>query len=205
MQGRQVAADSLRQVIDSVLSGPAYQSRAPRDDMAMVRRAWQAFLDWSDQLRAGNPLAYRALVWTLIAILAAIVGHALWIAARTIRAGTASADQNESAPSSAPRDAGWYGAEAHRLAAQGRVVEAMQMDFLRLVLELDARSVMRFHPSKTPTEYVREARCGPQARGELSALVATLYRYAFGRLIISDSAWDTWRAAAVAERYARTQ
>ena len=93
----------------------------------------------------------------------------------------------------------------YRLAAAGRVVEAMQVDFLRLVLELDARNVMHFHPSKTPIEYVREAQCGPEARGEFRALVAMLYRYAFGRLIIPESAWDNWRAAAIAERYARSR
>ena len=205
IQARQVDADSIRQAIDSVLSGPAYQFRAPRDDWALVRRAWLALLDWTDQLRAGNPIAYRVLVWTLIAILGAIVGHALWIAARTIRAGTAPPERQSSPTSVAPHDATWYGEEAQRLAARGRLVEAMQMDFLRLVLELDARRVMSFHPSKTPIEYAREAQCGPQARGEFRALVAALYRYAFGRLVISESAWDHWRAVAVAERYARAQ
>jgi hypothetical protein len=201
-QGREVAADSLRAIIDTVLASPAYQVRAPRDSWAPVRRLWWSLLDWLQDLRTSNPVAYRLLVWTLVAILAAIVAHALWIAARTIRAGTARTDREEPTPVAAPRDAAWYAAEADRLAAAGRIAEAMQADFLRLVLELDARRVTRFHPSKTPIEYVREAAMTPEARRDFRALVSTLYAHAFARLTASDATWRSWRAAALADRYA---
>lgn len=201
-QGPGVATDTLRAIIDSVLRDPAYQTRAPRDAWAPVRRTWNALLDWVDRLHATSPVAYRAFVWLLVAILAAIVLHAMWIAARTIRAGTAAPDRPMPQAASMPRDAGWYADEARRLAAAGRYAEAMQADFLRLVLELDARKITRFHPSKTPFEYVRDAALTTNARHDFRALVTTLYTHAFARVSVTDDAWHQWRAAAHADRYA---
>ena len=40
----------------------------------------------------------------------------------------------------------------------------MQADFLALVLELDQRHLVRFHPSKTPREYSTEARLAEPSR-----------------------------------------
>ena len=190
-QGREVAADSLRAIIASVLQSPAYHVRAPRDPWAPVLRAWYAFLAWLDALRQTNPVGYRAFIWLLLLILGAIVAHAMWIAARTIRAGTAPVARAPTALVSAAR-----------LAAGGHFREAMQADFLRLVLELDARRVTRFHPSKTPSEYAREASMGPDARQEFRALVRTLYMYAYARVAPSPEVWARWRDAAIADRYA---
>ena len=202
-QGRDLAADSLRAVIDHVLASPEYQVRAPRDPWAVVRRLWWSLLDWLQELRTANPLGYRLLVWSLVAILGAIVAHALWIAARTIRAGTAPPDRPQLAHAPRPRDAGWYRAEADRLAAAGHVAAAMQADFVRLVLELDGRQVTRFHPSRTPIEYARDATLSPDARRDFRALVATLYAHAFARVAVTAETWPAWRAAATADRYAR--
>lgn len=201
-QGRELAADSLRAIIDSVLQSPAYHVRPPRDPWAPLARAWYAFLAWLDALRATNPAGYRAFIWLLVLILAAIVAHAMWIAARTIRAGTAPIARAPTAIVSVARDAEWYAQEAARLASAGHFREAMQADFLRLILELDARRVTRFHPSKTPSEYVREASMGADARQEFRSLVRTLYTYAYARAAPSPEVWARWRDAATADRYA---
>jgi hypothetical protein len=202
LQSPVLPADSLRTIIDAVVSAPAYQTRAPVDPWAPVRRLWWSLLDWIMELRGTSPTAYRLLVWGMVLILAAIVTHALWIAARTIRAGTGPADRRDATPPPAPRDAAWYGAHAERLAAEGRFAEAMQSDFLRLVLELDARSVMRFHPSKTPGEYVREGTMTPDARRNFRQLVVTLYTHAFARVAATEALWVRWRDEATADRYA---
>ncbi|MGQ0649793.1 MAG: DUF4129 domain-containing protein [Gemmatimonadaceae bacterium] len=201
-QGQAIVPDSLRAIIDTVLSAPAYQVRAPRDGWAPVRRLWWALLDWIEQLRTANPVAYRVLVFALVAVLVAVVAHALWIAARTIHAGTAPPERGTTGVVTSPRDADWYRAEADRLAAGGRIAEAMQADFLRLVLELDARKVTRFHPSKTPIEYAREAVLEPDARRDFRSLVSLLYAHAFARLAASPETWSRWRAEALADRYA---
>lgn len=201
-QGPVPSADSLRAIIDSVVAAPAYQARSPVDPWAPVRRLWWAMLDWIMALRGSNPLAYRLLVTAMVLVLVAIVAHAMWIAARTIRAGTMPAERPDLPATSQPRDAAWYAAEADRLAAGGRFAEAMQADFLRLVLELDARRVARFHPSKTPIEYAREATLSPEARQDFRHLVGTLYRHAFARVATSADHWAQWRAQAAADRYA---
>lgn len=201
-EGTPIAADSLRATIDSVLAQAAYQVSAPRDPWAPVRRLWNALLDWLEQLRTGNPLAYRVLVWVLIAMLAVIVAHALYVAARTIQAGSAAGPKERLQPISAPRDAAWFDREARQLVVQGRYAEAMQADFLRLVLELDARDLARYHPSRTPAEYARDSRLTAEGRSELSALVRSLYAYAFARLPADAAAWESWKARTVADRYA---
>lgn len=203
-QGRALATDSVRAIIDSVLLNPAYHVRPPDSPWDPVVRAWNGLLRWLDALRTANPTGYKALIWFLVLVLAAIVAHAMWIAARTIRAGTAPAPRGPVPVVSAARDASWYAREAARLADVGNFREAMQADFLRLVLELDARRITRFHPSKTPSEYVHEASMGAGARQEFRALVRTLYAYAYARVAPTADAWAAWRAAAVAERYAAT-
>ena len=49
-----------------------------------------------------------------------------------------------------------------------------------LVLELERRKALRFHASKTPAEYVGEARLTDRGRASLAGLVAQLYRHLFG-------------------------
>ena len=141
------------------------------------------------------------LTWTLVAILVVIFAHASWVAVTTIRAG-----KDHGLPSgraaTPPRDAAWYRAEADRLAAAGRFAEAMQSDFLRLVLELDARSVFRYHPSRTPNEYVRAAALPEERRRELRDLVRSLYAHAFARVPLDRDTFEDWRLRASAERYA---
>jgi hypothetical protein len=196
--------DSLRALIDTVLAGAEYQVRDLTDPWAPIRRAWFALLEWIDALRASSPLGYRVLIWTLIAILGAIVVHAAWIAARTLRAGTARPPTPDVPEPSAIRDSSWYAREAQRLANAGEFVKAMQYDFLRLILELDAREVTRFHPSKNPIEYGRDARMEPEVRREFRQLIHRLYAHAFARVPVTPADWDAWRHASEASRYAPT-
>src|SRR6266566_541580 len=62
---------------------------------------------------------------------------------------------------------------AHRAARRaGRYVEALAHRFLAVVLELDRLKALRFHVSKTPAEYVGEARLTDAGRASLAGLVA---------------------------------
>lgn len=197
-----VQSDSLRTLIDSVLADPRYQVAATRDSWAPVRRLWLATVEAIESLQANNPVAYKLLVWSLIAVLAIIVGHAIWVAARTIRAGSARTPVRPREIVSEPRDAVWYANEAEKLASRGLYPEAMQADFLRLMLELDARNLTVFHPSKTPAEYVRDAKLSDVPRSELRELVRYLYACAFGSEPAGASAWESWKARATSDRYA---
>lgn len=195
-------SDPLRALIDSVLADPRYQIGVANDPWAPVRRLWLATIDAIDTLRASNPMVYKLLVWSLIAVLAAIVAHAVWIAAKTIRAGSVRTPERIKEVSSKPRDALWYANEAERLASSGMYPEAMQADFLRLMLELDARNLTVFHPSKTPAEYVRDVELPEAPRAELRELVRYLYACAFGSEPAGLGAWESWKTKATSDRYA---
>ncbi len=195
-------ADSLRATLDSVFANPAYRWETREDPIGALRRLWGATGDALDRLRAQNPDAVRLLMWLLVAILVLIVAHAAWVAWRTIRGGSRGAPTAVDSPIVATRDAAWYAQEAARLAAAGHFAAAMQADFLRLVLELDARRVIHFHPSRTPSEYARDPALSDGGRTALRALVREMYAHAFARVPLDRAMYDAWRALAVAERYA---
>lgn len=195
--------DSLRATLDSVFAAPAYRWEAREDPFGPLRRLWGAVGRWFDELQRSNPQAFRVMVWVLVGVLVLILAHAAWVAFRTVKHGSRQAQRDVAGPSSVPRDATWYAGEAARLARAGDYAGAMQAEFLRLVLELDARQVMRFHPSKTPIEYVRDASLTEDGRREMRGLVREMYHYAFARAPLDGPAFDRWRALAVADRFLR--
>lgn len=197
-----VRADSLRATLDSVFASPAYRWETREDPFGALRRLWLATGEYLARLREQNPAAFRTLTWLLVAVLVAILAHAAWVAVRTVRGGSRRLQGETGEPVSAPRDAAWYAGEAARLAQAGDFVAAMQADFLRLILELDARRVVAFHPSKTPSEYARDATLGADGRRALGVLVREMYAHAFARVPCDRAAYDAWRARAMAERYA---
>ncbi len=115
----------------------------------------------------------------MVVVLVAILVHAGWVLIRTIRPTLPAPDP--AMPGARRRDRDWYRREAARLSAEGRYVEAMQADFLDLVLALDASRQVQYHPAKTPREYTREPALDPGRRDGLIDLVGSLYRYGFAR------------------------
>jgi len=77
------------------------------------------------------------------------------------------------------------------LAAAGRYTDALAHRFVALVLQLDARHVLRFRPSKTPAEYVGEAQVGAEDRAGLGALVSALYRHVFAAVPCDATTYAT--------------
>jgi len=194
-------ADSLRAVLDSVFAAPEYRWVEHPESYATLRHWMRVGQQWLFDLRDSHPGAFRLLLAGMILLVVASFAHAGWIFLQTVRA----AAQGGPGVTSAPvlrRDQTWYRVEADRLASLGRYAEAMQYDFLALVLALDASSLVRFHPSKTPREYSREARLAPEAREEFRALVGTLYAYVFARRPCGPGEFAEWRARAAPERYA---
>jgi hypothetical protein len=194
-------ADTLRAVLDSVFAGPGYQWVERPEPLGVVqgwlRLLQQRLLD----LREANPLGFRLLLAGMILLVVAIFLHAGWVFLKTIRAAAESPDAGLPGRP-AIRDRAWYRAEADRLAAAGRYADAMQYDFLALILALDAASLLRFHPSKTPGEYSREARLPAEAGAAFRALVRTLYLHVFARRPCGPEEFAAWRARLDPERYA---
>jgi hypothetical protein len=192
--------DSLRAILDSVFAGADYKWVRRPDPLATLRHAWAAFTHWVSDLHDGHPLGFRVVGYVLVALMLALVLHAAWTFFTGV--GSADASRAEATPGFVPRGPAWYRHEADRLAATGRFAEAIQLDFLALVLALDARSVLHFHPSKTPGEYARESQLAPAEREEFREMVRRLYRYAFARSPCGPIEFADWRARAVPERYA---
>jgi hypothetical protein len=196
-----VQADSLRAVLDSVFAAPAYRWVERPESNALLRRWFRMLQQWLLDLRESHPAAFRLLLAGLIVLVIASFVHAGWIFLRTVRAAGEGMPEAAAAPV-IRRDHAWYRREADRLAGAGRYAEAMQYDFLALVLSLDASARLTFHPSKTPGEYSREARLAPAALEEFRALVRTLYAYVFARRPCGPAEFAAWRARAAPERYA---
>ena len=183
--------DSLRAVIDSVFADPAYRWVERPEPMAQVQSWLTQLQQWLATLRDQNPLGFKVFLAALVVVLVAILVHAGWVLIRTVRPRT-----GEPGPIASPvlrRDRDWYRREAERLAGDGRFAEAMRADFLALVLALDAAQLLRFHPSKTPLEYTREARLDPGLRAGLSELVGALYPYLFARRPCGPAEYLDWR------------
>lgn len=193
--------DSLRRVLDAVFDGAAYQWRDESAATVLLRRWRRQFFEWLDLLARDHPTLFQALIWGLVAILALIALHAVWVLVRTTRARPVVAGQKERAGRVVPRDAAWYARLAAALREQGRYAAAMQAEFMRLVLELDGRRVLRYHPSRTPREYLADLAAGPR-RAEFGRLVDDLYRYAFAGEPCGRDDLASWASRADAERYA---
>lgn len=194
-------ADSLRAVLDSVFAAPEYRWVERAESFGPVRRWFRMVRAWLFDLRDANPLLFKAVIAALVIAVLAILLHAGWVLYRTLRAA-------QRVPGAFPadtavrRDQAWYRRQAEILAAEGRYPEAMQYDFLALILALDARSLVRFHPAKTPAEYTRESGLGAAAQVELRGLVGSLYGYLFARHPCGPGEFTAWRERARPERYA---
>jgi uncharacterized protein DUF4129 len=196
-----VGEDSLRAVLDSVFAGADYRWVERPRPLAFLTRWLEELQSRLLALREVHPLGFRLFLAGLTIVLVAILVHAGWVLFHTVRAGSSPGE-----PSRGPalrRDRAWYRREADRLAAQGRYVEAVQADFLALVLALDSFELLRFHPGKTPAEYGRESRLTPAAGEEFRDLVRTLYGYAFAGRPCGADEFASWRARSGPERYAR--
>ena len=198
----QVPADSLQRVVDRVFASPPYQWEVTPHPLAFLMRWWDAAGLWLQELRADNPVAFYWLFWALVVLLVLIFVHAGWVMYRTVQAASAPADSVLPGAAIERRDAAWYRQEARRLASLGRFAEAIQAEFAALVLELDARAVVRFHPSKTPNEYTYEARLPEPDRERLRRLVRALYGYVFARRPCGPEELERWRAEALETRNA---
>jgi hypothetical protein len=200
LQGARPSADSLRAVLDTVFAGRDYRWQERPTPVSTFARWLDALQRWLSGVHDTHPLLFRWIQIGLLVGVLAIFAHAAWLFLRTVRSG----QPGEGLPHgpSQRRDREWYRREADRLAAQERYAEAVQADFLALVLALDALRLLKFHPSKTPAEYGMEARLAGETREEFRELIRRLYGYAFARRPCGAAEFQEWRARATPERYA---
>jgi hypothetical protein len=195
---------AFRAALDSVFAGPPYRWRDEPTPLRLLREWWNRLGEWLEGLRTDNPFVFRLLVLGLLITLLLIFAHAAYIFWRTTRDATRS---DEAAPRRAAgeyRDAAWYSREADRAAAEGRLLEALQLAFVALALTLHGQGVLEYHTSKTPAECVREARLMEADRERLRSLVRGLYAHAFGGRPLGLEDYRRWREAGAPPWHAAT-
>ena len=199
----EIPPDSIRAVVRSVMSGAEFNWRERPAILDKLTELWRWLMGQLAELGQIHPVAYWLLVAGLLAILIAILVHVGWTLSRAFRQPEkrAVAEALSTAP---PRDASWHREEAERSRAAGRFIEALAHYFIALLLELDQREIVRFHPSKTPREYVDEAGLEPVGQAAFAELVARLYRHVFGGVAVSEDELDLFerRAAELGGRVA---
>jgi hypothetical protein len=176
---QEVAPDSLRRALAEVFARPQYEwVEAPSLRSWLVDR-FRDVQSWMNGLEQSNPTLFKLFLLAMVLLLAALLAHIGYVLWRVLRRVPEPADAAV-VPGPVIWDADAHLAHADALAAAGRWAEALGHRFLSLVLELDERRAVRFHPSKTPAEYVGEAALDAPGRQSFMDVVGRLYRHVFG-------------------------
>lgn len=178
-----------------VFTRPEYQWVERRQPLLWLANLWYRLLDWINRLSDEHPTEFSMLFAVAVVLLVLLLVHIGYVIWRIVRP--------SARPGVAGGDAGSIilGAAAHltradELARAGRYAEALGHRFLALVLALERADVVRFHASKTPAEYVREARLDDAGRSTLAGLVARLYRHLFGAAPCGEAEYQAFGAEA---------
>ncbi|HVR75059.1 MAG TPA: DUF4129 domain-containing protein [Planctomycetota bacterium] len=127
-----------------------------------IERAVEEFLSWIG-IVIGKSEAAEIVVAVLLLVLLAILGHMVWTVLSYREKTVARPGPAPLAPG-LPDTGAHHIAEAARLAADSRHLEAMQALYLGVLLSLDARGLVRFEASRTGGEYARQLSGSPLRR-----------------------------------------
>jgi len=194
-EATQVPADSVRRVLGTVFAQPDYQWVARREPLRWLNQLWLRFLEWIDSFSRTHPDSYTLLIIVLSVVLLLLLAHIGYVIWRVTRP-SARTSRPEGEGGGIIHDAARHLARAEQLAREGRFVEALGHRFLAVVLELDRVEALEFHASKTPAEYLGEARLDDMGRASFSALVAELYRHLFGAVPCAEAEYRAFGEAA---------
>jgi len=194
---RPVPADSLRAVLHRVFDDPAYRWVPPRAPLSFLSRWGEAVSQWFDRVSASHPELGYAILAGLVVILVVVLVHGAFIVAGTVRRAAALERAGPAVRIAERRDAAWHRRQADRLAREGKYAEALMEEFWAVIAELDSRRLVKFHPAKTPGEYIYEPGLGPTDRSRLALLVERLYALVFAGREIHPDDLNQWRQSAL--------
>lgn len=166
------------------------------DALAPVRR----FFAWLLSFLPDAPIA-RAILWTVLAILAAAllwaiverVRHGEWRLPRRRTRAAAVEPEPEWAPEAA-QTRGWL-QEADALAAQGRYAEAAHHLLFRSIEDLARRRPQLVRPALTSRELAAAPAVPGAARGLFASIAELVERSLFGGRPVGPEDWRDARAA----------
>lgn len=186
-----VPIDSIRAALDRVYTSGEFDWSEPSGLFVLLADLWHALIEWVEALGGSHPILYWVLIGALAALALALISHLGYLTWRGIRSAISSPPA-EPAAGAERRDAAWYLSAAARLRAEARYAEALAHRFVALLLALERGKALRFHPSKTPAEYVQEIRLTPEGQVAFRELVRTLYRFLFGGVAPTGEDFDAF-------------
>ena len=164
--------------------------------LSWLIQQWNNFREWLNRLAEQHPVGYNIGLGLLSIVLVALVVHIGYVIWRIVRPGARTGMQAAASRPGNIVNAAWHLARAEQLARAGHYAEALAHRFLAAVLELDRIGALRFHASKTPAEYVGEARLDETGRASLAQMVAQLYRHLFGAVPCDEREYQSFGIAA---------
>ena len=183
-------------MVGQVFSRPEFQWVERHRVLGWLLQQWASFRDWLNRLAEQHPTGYNIGLALLVIVLVVLVVHIGYVVWRIVRPGGRTGVPATTSRPGIIVNAAWHIARAEDLARAGQYAEALAHRFLAAVLELDRVGALRFHASKTPAEYVGEARLDESGRASLARLVAQLYRHLFGAVPCDESEYQSFRSAA---------
>ena len=164
--------------------------------LSWLIQQWNNFREWLNRLAEQHPVGYNIGLGLLSIVLVALVVHIGYVIWRIVRPGARTGMQAAASRPGNIVNAAWHLARAEELARARHYAEALAHRFLAAVLELDRIGALRFHASKTPAEYVGEARLDETGRASLAQMVAQLYRHLFGAVPCDEREYQSFGVAA---------
>ena len=191
-----MAADSVRRAVTEVFARPEFRWVERRHPLQWLQDAWERLRIWLNRVGDTHPDLFNLIFWTALVILVALLVHIGYTAWRVYRASVAPAGALAGAAPLTLTDAPAHRARAAALAAEGRYAEALAHRFAAVLIDLEDARALTVHVSKTPAEYLGEARLDAEGRETFSQLVARLYRHLFGAVPCDVSGYQAFGAAA---------
>ena len=178
------AADSVRRALADVFARPEYVWVPRFNPGEWIREQVLRLLDWIGRQQTAHPAAFKVLLH---------MGYVVWRITRP----TARTPPGPAQPGGVRlEDARAHRRRADELARAGRYAEALAHRFVALLLALEQQQALKVDLSKTPAEYVREARLDASGRASLADLVARLYGHVFGAVPCDANTYQAFGAAA---------
>lgn len=187
-----LAYREVASALEEVLASSEFRQVEPSPLGRWLGEAWRAFLELLPPFVLEVPQGAGAMVaWLLaaatLAVLTAVVGRRLGHLAHRLGRRT-KAVRRSGDGGDRPRTPGeWLGLAAAR-ASDGNLRGAATALYQGVLGALDEKGVVRFHPSKTPGEYVAEASTASQAP-EATAFIRSFQRFRFGEAPPTSAAY----------------
>lgn len=167
-------------MVGDVFARPEYDWIERQRILSWLGTQWQHLNNWIARLSEQYPLGFSIGLALVVLALVLLVVHIGYVVMRIVRPAVRTGPAASAVTGGVIMDAAAHVRLAEELARAGRYAEALGHHFLAVVLELDRRKALRFHASKTPAEYIGEARLDESGRASFASLVGSLYRHLFG-------------------------